>query len=400
MLTFSSLIFLFILLIYKIICQNLSSIEKYSTIPIIKRKNIISHNYINNKYSNLKRKLSPSKKNLLLSVVFQFNWDVVQPFFKSFESIETENCECVIVVHGLSEDTVNKIKSFGCSLKEIPSEYVDMRLENIRWKMYADYLNENPDKYNIVLHSDSRDSIFQEDIFQIYDNYDKPFLGVALEQENLTEVVNQEWIKYISNEEVYNKIKNETIICGGTIIATADKFLLLANKVWEKAKKDPYEINIHDQALINYIVYYEKAFDGCLIKSGNKNGKIITLGIVKKKFEIDSENNILNEDGVIAAMAHQYDRLDYFLEKVKKKYCIEGKVNITKRIYKKKVKGKIYSKLFLYVLISIIVIIVIIILFFRLKSISRGNIRKKGYKKYKIIKSIEKERNPSFKFRF
>ena len=58
-----------------------------------------------------------------------------------------------------------------------------MRLENIRWKLYEDYLNENPDKYIIFLHADSRDTIFQKDIFQMYDNnYNKPFLGVALEK--------------------------------------------------------------------------------------------------------------------------------------------------------------------------------------------------------------------------
>ena len=286
-------------------------------------------------------------------------------------------------VYELSEDTINKIKSFGCILKDIPSEYAEMRLENVRWKMYADYLNENPDKYNIVLHADSRDTIFQQNIFQIYDN-DKPFLGVALEQDNLTEHLNQKWIKYISNEEVYNKIKNERIICGGTIIATSDKFLLLANKIWEKAKIDPYEVKIHDQALINYIVYYEKVFDDCLIKSENKEGKIITLGIVKKKFEIDSEDNILNEDGEIASLAHQYNRLDYFLEKVKKKYCIEGKVKITKKIYKKK---EIYHpKSFLPSLILIIVVIVIIVIiasFFKFRNIVKRNIRKSGYKNIK-----------------
>ena len=79
-----------------------------------------------------------------------------------------------------------------------------------------------------------------------------------------------------------------------------------------KSPKNRYEEKIHDQALINYIVYYEKSFDDYLIKSGNKDGKIITLGIVKKRFEIDSEDNFLNEDGKIAAVTHQYDRLDYF----------------------------------------------------------------------------------------
>ena len=65
-----------------------------------------------------------------------------------------------------------------------------MIANKIRYKMYLDFLNENKDKYNIVLHVDVRDTIFQQDFFKLYD-IKKPFLGVALEDGLMNERYNK-----------------------------------------------------------------------------------------------------------------------------------------------------------------------------------------------------------------
>ena len=57
-------------------------------------------------------------------------------------------------------------------------------------KMYLDYLNENIDKYKLILHADTRYVIFQQDLFNLYDSK-KSFLGVALEEGFLSEKVNK-----------------------------------------------------------------------------------------------------------------------------------------------------------------------------------------------------------------
>ena len=274
------------------------------------KENSNKSDQLNNKYSNLKRKLSPSKKNLILGTIVNYDWKVVEPFFKSFEAVGFKNCDFVIFISRLSENTTNKIESYGVIIKYIPKEYENLIPNKIRYKLYIDFLNENKDKYNLVLHVDIRDSIFQKDFFQLYD-IKKPFLGVALEEGIfLNETINKGWFIYAFGEDAYKKVENERIICSGTIWGTADKFLQLLNEIWEKVKNGCFNINWHDQTVFNYIIYVEKKFDDCLLKTENKDGNVLTLGIVKNKnISLDSEDNILNENGDIVALVHQYERL-------------------------------------------------------------------------------------------
>ena len=79
-------------------------------------------------------------------------------------------------------------------------------------------------------------------------------------------------------------------------MGTTNKFLLLANRVWEKVKYQPFHRKLNDQVVVNYVIYIEKLFDDCLKKSENNDGKIITIGFIKKNVSLDSEDNILNEN--------------------------------------------------------------------------------------------------------
>ena len=134
----------------------------------------------------------------------------------------------------------------------------------------------------------------------------------------------------------------------------------MANKIWEEAKKNPSVVEINDQAIINYVVYVEKIFDDCLIKSGYKDGYVLTIGRRKTNVSLDSEGNILNEKGEIAAVVHQYDRVEYYLPIMRKRFCIEGKVNITKK-YKKIQNFNLKKFVFIFFIIIDASIIIIFI---------------------------------------
>ena len=83
--------------------------------------------------------------------------------------------------------------------------------------MYSDFLKDKKNKYNLILHTDIRDTFFQKDIFKYYENYNQPFLGVAIEDGNLNENKNKKWIINYVGEEIYKKIKNERIIYVGQV---------------------------------------------------------------------------------------------------------------------------------------------------------------------------------------
>ena len=136
------------------------------------------------------KNMQNNKKNLIIGYIFNYSWSKVRNYFISLAKVGFKNCDIVMFVKGMSEDTREKIKSFGVIIYPIPDNpFFDINPICYRWEVYANFLKENKDKYNMVFTCDIRDSIFQKDVFQFY-NYDKPFLGVILEDLFLTNYFN------------------------------------------------------------------------------------------------------------------------------------------------------------------------------------------------------------------
>ena len=69
--------------------------------------------------------------------------------------------------------------------------------------------------------------------------------------------------------------------------------------MWEKLDSKWSIINnVIEQAVTNFLIYHDKMFNDCLIKSDNKNGFVMTLALThKKNIRFDYEDNILNGKG-------------------------------------------------------------------------------------------------------
>ena len=230
-------------------------------------------------------------------------------------------------VNNIKIETKKKIESFGVFIHEVPNKLKNYNLVNYRWKIYEDFLEDNKDKYNLIFTSDLRDSFFQKDVFKYYDNQ-KSFLGVAIEDGIICkQPFNKEWVLNAYGNGVLEKIGNERIICAGTVWGTLDKFLEFSKIMWEKLSSDwSLKLGVVDQGVTNFLIYYSKMFNECLVISDNKNGYVMTIGLTKREnINLDSDNNILNGKGEIVAVIHQYDRKIDILEMVKKKYCFSIK---------------------------------------------------------------------------
>lgn len=225
-------------------------------------------------------------------------------------------------VENLAQETINKIEYFNVTIIKI-QRLIKVQLINYRHKLYEDFLRNNTDKYNLVLFIDVRDSFFQKDIFKYYENI-KSFLSFAIEDDYLSEISNKKWIIDAFGYNIYNDIKHERIICGGTILGSLDKIMELSSTVWKILNQSSYSReNWIDQAIINYVIYYKKIFaNETIIRNENKDSPILTLGVAKNEsFINDSEGNILNINDEIAALVHQYDRHKNIEIIVLKKYC-------------------------------------------------------------------------------
>ena len=117
---------------------------------------------IENNYSNIR------KKNLIISVLVNYKWKIIAPFFRSYVKSGFHNCDCIIFVYNISKSTINKIKSFGVIVYDIPKKFKYKQVTYFRWKIYNDFLISNKNKYNLVFSTDIRDVFFQKDVFQYY----------------------------------------------------------------------------------------------------------------------------------------------------------------------------------------------------------------------------------------
>ena len=299
---------------------NITHIKNNSNFDNINNNEIISPSIF--KYNKNNRNL---KKNLLIGAFRIYNWDTIEPFFSSFKKAGFKNSDCIMFVDTVNQFTINKMKSLGVIVYEIPIKFRNENIINCRWKIYEDFLMDNADKYNLVFTTDLRDSFFQRDVFKCYENNNKPFLGVAIEDGILTNEINQQWILNSYGENIYQNIKNERIICVGTIWGTIDKFHEFSRIMYEQLNTGQNRV---EQAVGNVLIYNDKLFHDCLVESINDNGYVMTIGLTNRdNINLDNENNILNGNGEIAAVIHQYDRKPDIVRNVRNKYC---KQNLSK----------------------------------------------------------------------
>lgn len=265
------------------------------------------------------------------------------------------------------------MKSYGAIVYPVPKKFKKKKIINYRWKIYEDFLNNNKGKYNIVFTADLRDVFFQKDVFKFY-NLKKPFLGIALEDGDLSEKFNRRWMIEAFGHNLHKTIKHERIFCVGTVWGTTKKFSEFSNIMWMKLNSEwSLAHNVIEQAVGNYIIYYEKIFDDCLIKSNNKDGYVMTIGLTKRQnIFLDSQNNILNGKGEIAAVIHQYDRKPDIVAKIKYKYNFLN--------YNAKKRNYIYTIIFL---------ISIIIFYYKIKKIEKSYNSKIKYINLNKVNKIE-----------
>ena len=311
--------------------------------------------------------LSIKKKNVILGIIQNYSLSKIFPFFKSLLFANIKNCDVIIFIRNVSIDVIKYLKTIDVLIIKISDKYKNVNAINLRWKLYFDFLKENENKYNLVLHVDIRDTFFQKDFFEYYENY-KPFLGVAIEDGYLNKGVNKKWIIEYVGVDKHKIIENKRIICVGTIWGTIDIFMNFSINFWNKLMENP---DCMEQGIANYMFYYDKIFENYLVKSDNY-GPVMTLGITKREnIVLDSENNVLNFKGEKAAIIHQYDRKPDIVNKVIQKFCPElinfwSEINKIKKYYKniqfnqtknmeKKYKNIIYMLIFFQFFILIII---------------------------------------------
>ena len=160
----------------------------------------------------------------------------------------------------------------------------------------------------------------------------------------------------ICNESLFNDyFANRTVICSGLAIGTPDKFIEYNNSLVKIAKGKHYG----DQRYFNYIIYYEKLFSDSIVIKNNSNTHLMNIASAKRrKITLDKNYNILNYNGEIASVVHQYNWHKDILTKIDRKF---DDANFNYTVYKEQQLKKYllskYEKIKFGLIISILFII-------------------------------------------
>lgn len=261
-------------------------------------------------------------RNLLIGAITNYGWGEVAPFFNSYMQAGFENCDCVMFTGNMTDETNDRIRRCGVDVRPIPERFSGGCVNDFRWELYKDYLKPRVNEYGIVFTDDVRDTIFQRDVFSCCGGKEA-FLGVALEEEYLTEKINKDWLVKRYGDDIYSRFKNERIICTGTVWGTPREFLCFASAMSEHINSTQYPyFRVCDQATGNWLIYHEKLFsEDIIVKSDNYDGYVMTIGFIPpENIKINSSGLILNGKGEIVPVVHQHDRNPATVKSVLKRY--------------------------------------------------------------------------------
>lgn len=251
-------------------------------------------------------------KNLVMGTGKGYSWYNLEPFVRSFLK-NVPNADLVLFVDEISDFTRHCFKTFGegrVKIEPFPEYAKNCRPNNIRWKIFRDYAKIHGAKYKQIFTSDTRDVIFQGDIFGEFAQYES-YWAYATESDTIkgekTEMAfNYQWLTETFGKDEADKLADKEIICDGTVIGTSKEMLIFFEKMVDYI---PSFTEGHDQIIQQYLFYNNLLPFKKIIKIDNISGAIFTAGVfyLFNEAEIKDEQ-ILRGNGGVPAVVHQYDR--------------------------------------------------------------------------------------------
>lgn len=244
------------------------------------------------------------KKNVVMASASGYDWTMLEPFVTSF----VRNCpsaELVLFANDISDFTRDRLISCGGGVKLEPFKVIRQPV-NDRWNNFLSYIEAHGDEYEQVFITDTRDVIFQSDVFEAFKGnvnwlgYSTEFLKIGQETR-----YNYRWIEMYFGKAAAENLADKRIICAGSaaIGSTREIKIFIEKLLTTNPKTDRLG---SDQATMNYIIHNKLLPIEHLIESDVDTGEIFTAGQIPNPQTRDDK--ILRGDGGVPAVVHQYDR--------------------------------------------------------------------------------------------
>ena len=128
----------------------------------------------------------------------------------------------------------------------------------------------------------------------------------------------KKWIADHYGEDILRKLGDKPIICAGAILGTHDgclRFLRTTKSyLWQH-----HHHWVSDQTVLNYLIYMNYLSGVKVVPFGE--GSVMHIGIApRNKIHIRADGKILNNDGTVCPVIHQYDRHPDIADSIRKLY--------------------------------------------------------------------------------
>ena len=243
-------------------------------------------------------------KILILGAAKGYSWDILEPFVTSCK-MNCPDAEIVLFVDEISGFSRDKLTRSGVRLEKFPN--LKGIPNNTRWKIISDFLDRHGDDYETIFVTDTRDVIFQGNLFAAFDDC-KNWLGFTTELDDIRGTrtgnrINYNWLVGCFGKTDADKLADQKIICNGTIIGSAREMTIFCRELWQILERKTADIDDRSATHIFDQVDGGEIFTNALIGDANIRGNLILRG-----------------DGGVPEVVHQYDRSDEMIRLVDEIY--------------------------------------------------------------------------------
>jgi hypothetical protein len=263
--------------------------------------------------------MSTKKPNLILSTVWGYSFVDLEPFLSTLRRTGYEG-DVVFLCSQMAPKTLQKLQSAGVQVVPFarPFPYLgpDLAEHNhwgempdagffffcLRHLLYYCFLKEHGAKYQNIFLTDVRDVIFQGDPFGF------PITGLTgfEEKEGVSikeQSSNRAWILGTFGPEVFEYLKDKSIICAGTTYGPVDAMLTYLDAMVSTIFKQNGSNN--DQGVHNFVIHTGLVTNVTVYQ--NNDGPVLNIGI-EDTVRLNNTREILNLRNQVPPVVHQYDR--------------------------------------------------------------------------------------------
>ena len=260
------------------------------------------------------------QRDLILRIINNYTFYEISPIILTLRKTSFEGHVCLFAGENTNFVTLTFLRLLGVEVirykenfpfvsdphlsnfKSLPDP---IYIYNYRHYLYLDYLLKSGSKFRNVLITDIRDVVFQSSPFDF--NVQK---RVHVAMENVDVPIgacpwNSRWIVSGFGDGALDAVRDAEVSCAGTTIAPLREMERYLTTMLAKIQQmaDAYECA--DQAAHNLLLHEGRL--GSVIQLYNFKGPVLTVG-TETSHRQNERCSLLNEDGTIINLIHQYDR--------------------------------------------------------------------------------------------